>query len=62
MASWLAVLLVLGIYLARMVELRAKRGTIPGPVRETRTLRMFVAVGTIMLVGATIEFLWRKPE
>ncbi len=62
MASWLAVVSVLGIYLARMVELRAKRDTIPGPVRETRTLRMFVVVGTLMLVGSTTEFLWRKPE
>ena len=62
MATWLAVISVLGIYLARMVELRAKRETIPGPVRETRTLRMFVAVGTLMLVGATTEFFWRRPE
>ena len=62
MATWLAVISVLGIYLARMVELRAKRETIPGPVRETRTLRMFVAVGTLMLVGATTEFFWHRPE
>lgn len=62
MATWLAVVSVLGIYLARMVELRAKRDTIPGPVRETRTLQMFVAVGTLMLFGATTEFFWRKPE
>lgn len=62
MAFWLAVCSVLGIYLARMVELRAKRETIPGQVRETRTLTQFVVIGTLMLVGAMGEFLWRKPE
>ena len=62
MASWLPVLSVLGIYLARIVELRAKRDTIPGQVRETRTLTWFVVTGTLMLVGALGEFLWRKPE
>ncbi len=62
MATWLAVLSVLGIYLVRMVELRAKRDTIPGQVRETRTLTWFVATGTLMLVGAMGEFFWRKPE
>ncbi len=62
MAFWLAVCSVLGIYLARMVELRAKRETIPGQVRETRTLTWFVLTGTLMLVGALGEFLWRRPE
>lgn len=61
MASWIAVFSVLGIYLARMVELRAKRDTIPGQVRETRTLTWFVATGTLMLVGAMVEFFWCKP-
>lgn len=62
MATWLAVLSVLGIYLARMVELRAKRDTIPGQVRETRTLTWFVVTGTLMLVGAMGEYFWRRPE
>ncbi len=62
MATWLALLSVMGIYLARMVELRAKRDTIPGQVRETRTLTWFVVTGTLMLVGALGETLWRKPE
>ena len=42
MATWLPMLSVLGIYLARMVELRAKRDTLPGRVHETRTLRQVV--------------------
>ena len=62
MATLLAVCSVLGIYLARMVELRAKRETIPGQVRETRTLTWFVVTGTLMLVGALGEFCWRRPE
>lgn len=62
MATWLAVLSVLGIYLVRIAELRAKRDIIPGQVREKRTLRWFVVVGTLMLVGSVGESLWRKPE
>jgi protein-S-isoprenylcysteine O-methyltransferase len=61
MADWLEPLSVLGIYAARMVELRTKRDTIPGPVRETRTLKWFVAVGTLMLVGGLAEFFLRRP-
>jgi protein-S-isoprenylcysteine O-methyltransferase len=52
----------LGIYFARMVELRTKRDTIAGEVRETRTLTWFVATGTLMLVGALVEFFWRQPD
>ena len=52
MAIWLPILSVLGIYLARMVELRAKRDTLPGQVRETRTLTWFVLTGTLMLLGS----------
>lgn len=62
MATPLAVLSVLGIYVARMVELRTKRDTIAGEVRETRTLTWFVATGTLMLVGALAEFFWRQPD
>ena len=62
MATWLPVLSVLGIYLARMVELRAKRDTLPGRVQETQTLRWFVLIGTLMLAGALGEFCWRQPD
>jgi protein-S-isoprenylcysteine O-methyltransferase Ste14 len=50
---------VLVIYLARMVELKAKRDTIRGPVKENLTLRLFMLAGTFMLVGAITEFLLR---
>lgn len=61
MAGWLEPVSVLGIYFARMAELRTKRDTIPGPVRETRTLRWFVLIGTLMLLGGLGEFFWKRP-
>ena len=62
MAGWVEPVSVAGIYLARMAELRTKRNTVPGTVRETRTLGWFVAVGTLMLLGGWGEFLWRRPD
>src|SRR6185295_9026534 len=50
---------VVAIYSARMVELRAKRDTIRGPVRETLTLRLFMLTGTLMLAGSIAEFFLR---
>jgi len=61
MASWLAGFSVLGIYLARMAELRTKRNTVSGQVRETRTLQMVVVAGTMMLIGGIGEHFWRQP-
>ncbi len=56
-AVWLPVVSVLGIYLARMAELRTKRDTVAGHVMETATLRAFVLTGTLMLAGSITEFL-----
>ncbi len=47
---------VLAIYGARMVELKAKRETVTGVLKETVTLRLFVAIGTAMLAGSVVEF------
>ena len=47
---------VLIIYLARMVELRTKRHTIPGKILENLTLRLFLLSGTMMLVYSIAEF------
>lgn len=44
------------IYTARIRELRTKRATIPGDVKETATLRLFVLIGTAILVGSVVEF------
>jgi protein-S-isoprenylcysteine O-methyltransferase Ste14 len=53
---------VLVIYLARMVELKTKRNTIRGPVKENLTLQLFMLAGTLMLVGSITEFLLRHSS
>jgi protein-S-isoprenylcysteine O-methyltransferase Ste14 len=55
------VLSVLGVYAARIVELRKRRDTIAGAVRENVTLRVFVLTGTLMGVGSIAEFLLVAP-
>jgi protein-S-isoprenylcysteine O-methyltransferase Ste14 len=52
---------VLFIYGARIAELRAPRDVVRGHVRENVTLRVFIAVGTLMLVGSIGEHLWLRP-
>ena len=49
------------IYLARIMELRTIRHTVKGQIRENLTLRLFIAVGTLMLVGSIAEQLWVRP-
>jgi protein-S-isoprenylcysteine O-methyltransferase Ste14 len=51
---------VLVIYLVRMVELKTKRNTIPGPIKENLTLRLFMLAGTLMLIGSITEFFLRR--
>jgi protein-S-isoprenylcysteine O-methyltransferase Ste14 len=52
----------LGIYCARIMELRTRRETVRGEVRENLTLRLFIALGTLMLVGSIAEHLWSRPR
>ncbi|MBI2925185.1 MAG: isoprenylcysteine carboxylmethyltransferase family protein [Verrucomicrobia bacterium] len=47
------------IFLVRLKELGTRRETIPGPVRETITLRLFLLAGALMCVGGIAEFFWR---
>jgi protein-S-isoprenylcysteine O-methyltransferase Ste14 len=49
------------IYWARMAELRTPRDVVKGQIRESMTLRLFVAVGSLMLLGSIAEQLWRRP-
>lgn len=50
------------IYWARMAELRTPRELEKGTIRENVTLRLFVAVGSLMLLGSIAEQLWfRSP-
>ena len=50
---------VVGIYVMRLAELKADRDTIPGVVKETLTLRLFMLAGTLMVVGSITEFFVR---
>ena len=50
------------IYWARIRELRTIRDTVKGEVRENLTLRLFIAVGSLMLCGSITEQVWfRHP-
>jgi len=50
------------IYWARIRELKTIRDTVKGEVRENLTLRLFIAVGTLMLLGSIAEQIWfRRP-
>jgi protein-S-isoprenylcysteine O-methyltransferase Ste14 len=50
------------IYAARIKELRTARDVEPGRVKESMTLRLFVLVGSIMLMGSIAENLWFSPR
>lgn len=49
------------IYWARMKELKTPRDLEKGEIRENLTLRLFVAVGSLMLLGSIAELAWRQP-
>lgn len=53
---YLPIITVLVIYIARVMELRTKRETIAGQVREKLTLRIFILTGTLTLVGSIAEY------
>jgi protein-S-isoprenylcysteine O-methyltransferase Ste14 len=52
------ILSALAIYWARIAELRTRRDLEQGQVRENLTLRLFVAVGSLMLIGSIVEHWW----
>jgi protein-S-isoprenylcysteine O-methyltransferase Ste14 len=56
---YVPVVSVLAIYLSRILELRAKRATIKGQVRETWTLRAFVLIGSGCVILGIAEYFWR---
>lgn len=49
------------IYGARIRELKQRRDVVQGAVRENVTLRLFVLVGSLMLLGSIAEELWLRP-
>lgn len=50
------------IYVLRLAELRAKRDTVAGRVKENVTLRLFMVCGVLMLACSLAEFLWRSQR
>lgn len=48
------------IYWARIAELNKRREVERGAIRENLTLRLFVAVGSLMLLGSIAEQLWHR--
>lgn len=54
---WLPPISAVCIYLARILELRTNRQTVAGTIRENLTLRLFISIGTVMLVGSLAEYL-----
>ena len=54
--EWLPPVSALLIYLARVMELRTRRQTIAGAIRENLTLRLFITLGTVMLLGSFAEY------
>jgi protein-S-isoprenylcysteine O-methyltransferase Ste14 len=50
------------IYWLRIRELKTIRDTVKGEIRENLTLRLFIAVGSLMLIGSIAEQIWfRHP-
>lgn len=56
----LPIISVVAIFLSRMVELGKKRATIPGPVKENLTFRLFVLIGALMLACGILEHIFLR--
>jgi protein-S-isoprenylcysteine O-methyltransferase Ste14 len=61
-ARWLPIASVGAMVLARLTELRMKRDTIRGLVRENLTLRLFILVGMLVCAGGIVEFFLREER
>jgi protein-S-isoprenylcysteine O-methyltransferase Ste14 len=47
------------VYIVRISEVRRKRDTVAGKVRENLTLQLFILIGTIMTLGSVAEYVLR---
>src|SRR5205809_198672 len=59
---FLPVICAAAIYIARILELRAKRNTVAGEIRENLTLRFFIAIGSLTFLCALAEFFIRHTD
>ena len=56
---FIPIIVAFSVYVLRLFEINRKRDTVPGPVRETTTLRLFILIGTLMTFGSLIEYALR---
>src|SRR3954471_5826577 len=54
---WVPILSVIAIYAVRLRELGTRRDTVPGYVHENLTLRLFLAVGTVLFIASLLEYI-----
>lgn len=59
MIYYLPIIAALAVSVARMLEVKRKRDTVAGPVRENLTFRLFYLVGAVMTAGSIIEYVLR---
>jgi protein-S-isoprenylcysteine O-methyltransferase Ste14 len=59
MIYYLPIIAVLAVSIGRMLEVKRKRDTVAGPVRENLTFRLFYLVGGLMAVGSIVEYILR---
>ena len=59
---YVPIILAAAAYAARMAEIATKRNTIPGPVQENLTFRLFFVVGTAITFGSLAEYLFVRRE
>ena len=58
MLPYLPILVVAIVYFVRIAEVKRKRDTIKGPVRENFTLQLFLFIGTVMTLGSLAEYIF----
>ena len=56
MLYYLPIIAAAVVYFVRISEVRTKRDTIQGKVRENLTLQLFILIGTIMTFGSIAEY------
>lgn len=59
MLFYLPILTALAVSIGRLLEVKKKRDTVAGPVRENFTFRFFVLVGGFMTLGSIAEYYFR---
>jgi len=47
------------VYIVRISEVRTKRETVQGKVRENLTLQLFILIGSVMTIGSIAEYILR---